>query len=30
MRGMIATLKKISEYIKSISPGNPQKEIDKV
>ena len=30
MRGMTATLKKISEYIKSISPSNPQKEIDKV
>ena len=30
MRGMTATLKKISEYIKSISPSNPQKGIDKV
>ena len=30
MRGMTATLKKISEYIKSISPSSPQKEIDKV
>lgn len=30
MRGMTATLKKILEYIKSISPSNPQKGIDKV